>query len=239
LQDRGEETIRYAAEKSLTLRDDSILVQGGERAFFNAAMAERFWRRLPVILESEHYGGSRDRGNWKDGSQYLQAIEEYHASYASIHWWPREFQRENENLIRRINMRLGYRLQLVEASWPREVRAGEPFRFVSKWRNAGVAPCLPGGHVALTLKDAKGGIADVFVDRQFDVRSLPVGPPGQAEPRQQETTFVLSLPFGLNPGECAVYVSVGTQTGTPRIALPLADNDGHLRYRLGSVNVIK
>jgi hypothetical protein len=233
LQDRGQETIDYAREKGLTLRDDSILVQGGKSAYFHAEMAQPFWPNLPVILESEHYGGSRDRGNWKDGSQYLQAIEEYHASYASIHWWPREFLAENRNLVEKINNRLGYRLQLIEAAWPTTVTASSGLRFIARWRNAGVAPCLPGGHPAVTLKDSKGGIVGVFSDEEFDVRSLPVGPPGKAEARTQDITFL--LPFNTAPGVYDVYISVGTRTGTPRIALPLSDGDGQRRYRIGTL----
>jgi hypothetical protein len=232
---QAEETIDYAREKGLTLRDDSILVQGGENAYFHAEMAQAFWPDLPVVLESEHYGGSRDRGNWKDGSQYLQAVEEYHASYASIHWWPREFLEENRELVRRINLRLGYRLQLVSASWPVAVRAESSFRFSSRWRNAGVAPCLPGGFPAITLKDSKGGIAGVFVDEGFDVRSLPVGPEGQAEVKPQEAEFI--LPFCLKPGKYDVFISVGTRTGTPRIALPHSGNDGERRYLIGQLEL--
>jgi hypothetical protein len=228
-------TIEYAARHGLTLRDDSILVQAGKNAYFHADMAQMFWPNVPVVLESEHYGGSRDRGCWKDGSLYLQALEEYHASYVSIHWWPREFLNECRDLIAGMNHRLGYRLQLVEASWPQQMRAESSFRFAARWRNAGVAPCYPGGFVAATLKDAKGGIAGVFVDQGFDVRTLPVGPPGQAGVRTCEKTF--TLPFNLKTGTYGLYVSVGTRTGTPRIALPLPDGDGQRRYRLGTLKV--
>ena len=38
-QDRGRGTIEYAARQGLTLRDDSILVQGGRNAYFNADFA--------------------------------------------------------------------------------------------------------------------------------------------------------------------------------------------------------
>jgi len=68
-----------------------------------------------------------------------------HASYASVHWWPREFLAANEDLVRRINLRLGYRLQLVEATWPSEIVADSTFWFSTQWQNAGTAPCLPGG----------------------------------------------------------------------------------------------
>lgn len=232
----GQANIDYARERGLTLRDDSILVQGGQRAYFHAAMAQPFWPKVPVILESEHYGGSKARGNWQDGRLYLKAVEDYHASYASIHWWPREFLRENRELVRRINLRLGYRLQLVEASWPKRLRRGASFRFAARWRNAGVAPCLPGGFPALTLKDEKGGIAGVFVDDGFNARNLPVAPPGKAEARKQEREF--ALPFQLMGGTYSVFVSVGTRTGAPRIALPMADGDGRRRYRIGTMRVL-
>lgn len=232
---QGDETIAHALAHGLTLRDDSILVQAGKNAYFHAAMAQPFWPKVPVILESEHYGGSRDRGCWKDGSLYLKAVEEYHASYASIHWWPREFLNECQDLIARINLRLGFRLQLLDASWPARIPVGGAWRFQARWRNAGVAPCLPGGFPTVTFKDAKGGLAGVFVDEHFDMRALPVGDPDKAEPRAQDADF--TLPFNLKGGKYDVFISVGARTGTPRIALPLGDGDGQRRYRLGTLAV--
>ncbi len=34
-----------------------------------------------------------------------------------------------------------------------------------------------------------------------------------------------------------VFISVGKRDGTPQIALPLKDNDGQRRYRLGSITI--
>jgi hypothetical protein len=244
-QGRGLSSIEYACKKGLTLRDDSILVQPSPRAYFHADLAQTFWPKVPVVLECEHYGSSKRKGAWEDGRLYLQAVEDYHASYASVHWWPREFLRENRDLIERINLRLGYRLQLVEASWPSEVTLNSTVLFCSKWRNAGVAPCLPGGYPAITLKDSKGGIVGVFVDDKFDVRFLPVAAPGKAEPVDQEMTFPLSSllhrdyrPGIRQPGTYDVYISIAARAGTPRIALPLPDDDGKRRYRLGKLKVL-
>ncbi len=231
----ANEVIPYAADRGLTLRDDSILVQPAPRAYFHAAWSDLFWPKVPVILESEHYGASKQRGAWQDGNLYLKAVEEYHASYASIHWWPQEFLQAERDLVRQINQRLGYRLQLVEARWPAAVRVGGTLRFEAAWRNAGVAPCLPGGHPIVTLKDSRGGIVGVFADETFDVRNLPIGPPGKAEPKAQHRTFL--LPFQLQTGQYDVFVSIGTQTGTATIALPLPTDDGQRRYRLGSLDV--
>jgi hypothetical protein len=243
MQDRGRQVIEYAAQQGLTLRDDSILVQGGKNAYLSADFAPLFWQKVPVVLESEHYGPSRDRGYWKDGSLYLEAVEKYHASYASVHWWPHEFLAANEELVRKINLRLGYRLQLVEASWPSEIAVNSTFWFKTNWRNAGVAPCLPGGRPALTIKDAKGGIVSVFVDEGLDMRNLRVAEPGQAPIESHKADFGLPLASDertrlLKPGSYDVFVSVGTSTGTPKIALPLSDNDGHHRYRLGKLTVL-
>jgi hypothetical protein len=170
--------MHHARQLGMTLRDDSILVAGGERAWRHRYLADLFWPHLPVVLESEHYGPSRDKGYWQDGSLYLEAIEQHHASYASVHWYPRDFLNNNRDLIGRIDdLRLGYRLQLLEASWPREMARNEPFVVGCRWRNAGVASCYPGGHPAITLKDASGGIAAVLVDEDFNMRALPLALP--------------------------------------------------------------
>jgi len=41
----------------------------------------------------------------------------------------------------------------------------------------------------------------------------------------------------VKPGVYDVYISVGTRTGTPQIALPLASDDGHRRYKLGTTTI--
>ncbi len=235
----------YALEKGVTLRDDSILVQPPPHSWYHAEMAQEFWPRLPVILEHEHYGSSKQRGAWS-GDLLIRAVEEYHASYMSIHWWPRELLADHRETVDRINRRLGYRLQLREISWPAAVTSGAPFEIEAAWANAGVAPCLPGGCWAVTLKDAKGGIAAVHADEAFDMRSLPVAATDKAAatPRRLAVTLARPLldPRGrhappLAPGTYAISVSVGRPDGTPRIALPLAGDDGQRRYRVGEIRV--
>jgi hypothetical protein len=232
---RGPESLDYAAKAGLGFRDDSILVEPPPRSYLSADEAQAFWPHAPVILESEHYGSSKERGAWGDGSLYLEAIERYHASYASIHWWPREFLVENRRLVDRINRRLGYRIQLVEASWPEETTPGAEWTVLARWRNAGVAPCLVGGHPAFTLKEPGGTLVSVLVDDDFDVRSLPVDRPGAAPVVERRVTW--RLPPEVRTGRYEVFVSVGSGIGTPRLALPPDGEDGHRRYRLGSLRV--
>jgi len=231
---QGDATIAHARELGMTLCDDSILVQPPPNSYFHADMAQDFWPRLPVILEHEHYHSSLDRGAW-DRDIFMRAIEEYHASYMCIHWFPREFLEKEKPLIDRVNKRLGYRLQLLEASWPKRVALSERVDFSSTWANAGVAPCYPGGHVAFTLKDAKGGIVAVWVNDTFDVRDLDVAAPDTIQ--EKNTASIHAFAPNMPTGIFDVFVSIGTDDGTPKIALPLPDGDNHRRYKLGTIEV--
>ena len=229
----------YALSKGVTIHDDSILVQAPPNHWYHDEMAQEFWPKMPVILEHEHYGGSKDRGNWGSGSLLLKAVEDYHASYLSIHWWPRIELEENRELIDRINRRLGYRLQPKEISWPQKVTIGEPFEMTSQWVNAGVAPCYPGGFMAFTIKDDKGGIVSVLADDGLDMRSLEVAAPGKAAAVARKKEFRVGLIAPVTkPGIYDVFVSVGKRDGTPIIALPLKDDDGQRRYKLGKVELV-
>lgn len=233
----------YALSKGVTLRDDSICVQPPPRSWFHAEMAQEFWPKLPVVLEHEHYGSSKRRNAWGDGSLLLKAVEDYHASYMSIHWWPRILLDENREIIDKINRRMGYRLQLRRASFPQQVRLGEFFTIETVWANAGVAPCYPGGFVGFTLKDEQGGIVAAFADESFNVRELEVGAPGEAPIRTITSPLVVAEKIdgfapAANPGTYTLYVSVGQRDATPSIALPYDDDDAHRRYRLGAITVL-
>lgn len=235
----------YALSRGVTLRDDSVLVQPPPNSWYHAELAQAFWPKFPVILEHEHFGGSKARGAW-DGALLLKAVEDYHASFMSIHWSPREFLQENRGTIDRINQRIGYRLQPLEVTWTKDVEIGaEPNADSGKglevkwtWANKGVAPCHPGGFPCITLKDAEGGIVAVLTDESFDMRDLKVGPPGAPPVMARESRFAVGrFAPATKPGNYDLFVSVGTRDGTPTIALPLEGHDGQRRYRLGTVTL--
>ena len=229
----------YAVSKGVTMRDDSILVQPPPDSWYHAEMAQEFWPRMPVILEHEHYGSSKERGAWR-GDLLLKSVEDYHASYLSIHWWPREELAENRETIKRINLRLGYRIQLKQIRWPAEVKLSEPFTVETAWANTGVAPCYGSGFWALTLKDAKGGIVAVLADETFDIKELGVAEPGKAAAKELKSRFVVAMRHGdhappVKPAAYDLFVSVGKPDGTPAIELPLRGHDGQRRYKVGQV----
>ncbi len=236
----------YMLSRGVTLRDDSICVQPPPRSWYHAELAQPFWPKLPVVLEHEHYGPSVNKKAWQDGELLVQAVEDYHAAYMSIHWWPHEFLEKNREVIDRINRRLGYRLQLRELAWPKAIELGKPFDVRAVWANGGVAPCYPGGYMALTFKDGKDGIVSVHVLDAVNLRWLDVGPPGEAPTRELRQTFRMAEVYDDGPrkfqraageGTYDVFVSVGSLDGTPRIALPLEGDDGQRRYRVGEITV--
>lgn len=232
-----KEILNYAVEKGLTLRDDSILVQGGDNAYFSAKLAEYFWRNKPVILESGHYNYAKSTGCWEDGSRYLQSVRDYHASYVSIHHWPREFWQENKELIKKINLELGYRILPTEVKWQKTVKISDKKWDISyRWVNKGVAPCYQDLYPIITWKDEKGGIVTVFTDESFNLRHLPVGK--QDEPQEIEVKTSFYLPFLLKEGTYTVLISAGSITGTPEIQLPITNSDQDKRYVIGKINVV-
>jgi hypothetical protein len=136
---------------------------------------------------------------------------------------------------------MGYRIQPLEVAWTKTVPIGkdaphQAFKVKWTWTNKGVAPCYPGGFPCLTLKDAEGGIVSLLTDESMDMRSLKVGPPGEAPAATRVSAFTIGgIAPTTEPGSYDLFISVGTRDGTPRIALPLTGDDGQRRYRLGTV----
>jgi hypothetical protein len=114
---------------------------------------------------------------------------------------------------------------------------------MSTWANAGVAPCYPEGFISFTLKDEEGGIVAVFCDESFNVHDLAIGPAGEAPTKTINSIFAVALKtYGFAPntqsGTYDLYVSVGMRDGTPIIALPHENDDGHRRYKIGTIRLL-
>ena len=93
--------------------------------------------------------------------------------------------------------------------------------------------------MAFTIKDDKGGIVSVLADDGFDMRSLEVAAPGKAAAVARKKEFRVGLIAPVTkPVIYDVFVSVGKRDGTPIIALPLKDDDGQRRYKLGKVELV-
>ncbi len=232
----------YALSKGVTLRDDSIMVDKPPHSWYSAELAQDFWPSLPVILEHQHYGLSLESGAWNKDI-FAQSVEVYHASYMSIHWWPRIFLKENMDIIQQINLRMGYRIQLRELSYPNVVTIGQPFSVTSVWCNSGVAPCYLGGYPCITIKDMKGGIVSVLVDNNFNVKNLKTSSSNHFLYEELTSPFFIgsklndplaNYGYKIERGKYHLFVSIGELDGTPTIELPY-DNDGNKRCKMGEI----
>lgn len=250
----------YAFSKGITLRDDSIISHPDPKGppWHHAEMAELFWPKFPVILEHQHYGPAIQHRTWNP-QKMIASVEAYHASFMSIHGWPREILQDNRPMIDSINRRMGYRLMPVSVTWQNRViiastqdsftqygdvtgkgNAATNFKVAWSWANKGVAPCYPGGHPALTFRDDKGGIVSVLVDESFNMRSLEVGEIDKAPVKKHVSEFMVGLYSPTTrPGTYDVYLSVGTRDGTPVIELPIEGDDGQRRYKIGTVELLE
>ena len=227
----------YAFSQGVSLRDDSILVQPAPKSWYHAEMAQKFWPTLPVILEHEHYGSSLKKKAW-DLNLLKESVEQYHASYMSIHWRPQAEWDDCKETIREINLRLGYRLVPQSVTVPKILNIGEKSSASWTLANRGVAPCYGGGFVCLTIKDDKGGIVSVQTDESYDVRQLPVGKPGAAiEVKRTAPIRVGFIAPTTKPGTYDLYFSIGQRDGTPVYELPLDNGDGQKRYRIGQIEL--
>lgn len=232
--------MRYCRERGISMRDDSILVSGGKKAWHHADLARTFYPVLPVIVEHEHYGHPRRGGWWENGRMLQRVVEEYHVSYLSIHAYPEMFWKENMDVIRAINRRVGYRFVIPEVTFPEILFPGTAFEIRCKVGNAGVAPPYRDAFLTYTLTDDRGGIVAVLSDETLNLRELPVGAPDKTPLKTHVSRLKISdrAPF-LKPGLYTLWISVGRRDGTPEIRLPYDKNDAQYRVFLGTVEVRK
>jgi hypothetical protein len=228
--------MEMARSMGLAFRDDTLCVYKDPQRAYSAHLAQPFVADTPVMLEMGHYGNAKQRKAWSGGKRYLQAVKDYRASYVSVHANPILFLKENNDIVNQINMTLGYRLNLEKAAWSTTVKLAEGLTITSQWRNVGVAPCLPGGHVGWSLFDSNNALAAVLVDTNQNMRAVASDPEKMAVPTSWKQHF--SLPLTMKPGTYTVAVSVGGPSGTPKIALPLKGQVGKTcRYALGTLLV--
>ena len=267
--------MRRAHDLGFGFRDDSILVFTPEMIpdakahlrphpqWFHAHWAKYFAPDAPVFVEHEHYDLSRARGAWSD-DKLVEAVEEYRATWLSVHGWPREVFEGSGEAYARAARRLGYRFELREAEYPECVSIGEAFQIRSTWVNSGVARRYKGATLAWSLLDDAGRVAWVCTDDSYDFAAAEPTIGGEERPVRLSTrctfgfageiptindgvwVYVARHPIGpfpgntrvptIEPGEYTLCASLGDPDGTPRLALPLRGGNA-LRYPIGRIRV--
>ena len=256
--------MRHARELGFGFRDDSIMVDLPPNSWKHANWAKLFAPNAPVFVECEHYALSSNRGAWSD-DLLVKSVEDYRASWLSIHGWPKEeLDAHCREAYARAARRIGYRFELRKATWPDEVKVGEPFAVKSEWVNVGVARRYRPTTLCWTLRDAEGRIAWSATDDTYDFSAALPKLDGAEHPVRLATTVTVgsaekipdfndgvlvymqhhkvggrdwkgSVPT-IASGAYTLCVSLGDEAGVPTIALPLDGGSDRL-YPLGTLKV--
>ena len=267
------EIMAYVRSLGIGLRDDSIFcARNPPRWWAHEGWARQFAKTMPVVVETCHHvrrdkaGGGDAREQCWFPEMLLQNLEEYQASYYTVHSFPQHLLDTNHGpILKQLALRVGYRMELREVTFPDRVKAGAPVTIFSTWVNTGVAPMYAGASIAWNLLNEKGTVVWSVVDSKFNFRSLEPKLEDGEKPRQVTTRgwfgFTTPVPDNgnddvlkwarahpkfdpgttvelLKPGKYTLAVSVGRIDGKPEIALPLEGGKNRM-YPIGTVEIVR
>lgn len=107
-------------------------------------------------------------------------------------------------------------------------------QYIQVMKAAGVASCYRDAYPCLTVKDDKGRILAVLADDGFSLKGmLPDAPAAHTAKFRLGRFDAPKLP----EGTFDVFLSVGEADGTPIYELPLGEDDGHRRYKIGIISL--
>jgi hypothetical protein len=139
------EIYHYALSKNIGFRDDSGNVQWykalgfGPSCIRSPEIYSKVYKKIPVVLESDHYGESTDM--WNNGSGLEKALYEMHATIIGFHYYPHEWLDENFQVAVKLGNLSGYWYFPKFAMLPDTLRKGSPGNYIRlTWENHGVAP---------------------------------------------------------------------------------------------------
>jgi len=225
--DGSRETIaEYLVQNGIALRDDGVCVKWfadrfGRSTLRSPEMFERFWPRLPVDLELQHYHVTLEEHTWQEGVPFVAAVEEAHATFAGFHGYAGDWLRDNPALAVSLGNRLGYWYFFKSIELPASAEPCGPLPIALVIENRGVAPAYRRYQAAVRLTHADSPSVRYRFDLPgTDNRSWL---PGRMNLERME----LRLPDGMLPGRY-------------RVAIALFDTrrDGNVPIRFGMTDAI-
>jgi hypothetical protein len=137
----------YCIENGIGFRDDSANVLWykslgfGPSCIRSPELYSKVYKRIPVVLESDHYGDVVRYKMWYGGIGLEKAIHETHATFVGFHYYPHEWLKDNYILACRLANLSGYWYFPKFAMMPDTIRTSTSRNYIRlTWENHGVAP---------------------------------------------------------------------------------------------------
>ena len=172
------EIYHYALNKGLGFRDDSGNVKWYQKLGFGPScirtpeLYSKVYKKIPVILESDHYGDALQNGMWGDGSGFEKALRETHATIIGFHYYPREWLSDNYQYAGRLANLCGYWYFPKFAMMPDTFRTQSHDNYIRlTWENHGVAPAYHRYKVFIKLVNTNTGKSFVQQLKESDNRT--------------------------------------------------------------------
>lgn len=158
------EIFRYCLAKGIGFRDDSGNVEWYRNLGFGPScirtpeLYSKVYKKIPVVLESDHYRDAFGSGMWGDGSGLEKALRETHASIVGFHHYPREWLRDNAAFAAKLANLSGYWYFPKFALMPDTLRLNSARNYLRlTWENHGVAPAYHHFKLFVKLIPVAGG----------------------------------------------------------------------------------
>jgi len=226
--DHQEYACVYAKSKGYGVDDHSIGVGGvaGNAAkpgrAYNAELIGKHFHdgTAPIGLEND---------TWHQIDQwYLKQMVDARANYCRIHQKPSNLKDPAvQDILHEMNLKMGYRIQFPEVTFPAHITKGTPFIVKFKLANAGVGYCLTSYYPLITVKGENGTVvAESIANREFKVTEVK----SSADNITLQCELSVVIPRSSAGQTYSVYLSMADKDKRPALNLPYDHNDGSKRY---------
>ena len=232
--------IDYALSKGAWMRRDGFGPYISKR---ETDLMQRHWTTSLLVAENggsySDFAAGKIRKFWVPDSPTItleDCIEQMltlHCNYIPLGWgdqdWPVLEQRPE--LLKKLWMKMGYRLVLEEMTLPRRIAPGQAISITHRWSNAGVGRLPKAYPLVFELVNEKGARHRLLLDTAFDQTAWFEG-------KSHTFRHVMKVPSDLTAGAYRFAVSlVSPETGEPAIALGIAGETGGLRYQIAEIGI--
>lgn len=179
---------------------------------------------VPIGLENETWFQIDD---W-----YLQQMIDAKANYCRIHQNPGNLMDPAvQDVLKNMNLKMGYRIQFPEIIIPNLVTKGEVFSIDYSIKNAGAGYLLKDCYPMIVVKDESGQEVISAIDGTFNARSLK----SAADNIIINGTVTVNIPVSANGKSFSLFIAMANSNKQPLLNLPYNDNDGNKQYLLKQI----